>query len=280
MTNAKSTSSLKIKQSNQLGWDARARAYHKYQGKVSAQAVGLLLDAVGIAASSTSTGQRVLDVATGPGYGAGEAARRGASVMGLDFSPAMVALASQNFPKLAFLKGDGENLPFADEGFDAVICCFGMPQMANPERAIAEAHRVLSPSGRYGISLRAEMEKDPNKQMVNAALQAHGKADVALFPAAPDSGLRDPAKYEALLFAVGFTEIEISEVPVIWQPKTDQEILETVYNGSRSSKLLERQNPEAREKINRAILEFAARFKTAEGFKILRLAVILSAKKI
>ena len=280
MTNPKSTTSLATKQSNQLGWDARARAYHKYQGKVSAQAVPPLLDAVGIAAGGTSAGRRVLDVATGPGYGAGEAARRGAGVIGLDFSPAMVALASRNFPEVAFGEGDGENLPFADGAFDAVICCFGMPQMAHPDRAIAEAHRVLSPGGRYGFSLRAEMEKDPNKQMVYAAVQAHGEADMALPPAAPDSGLRDPAKYEALLAGAGFTAIKISEVPVLWQPKTDQEILDTVYNGSRSSKLLERQKPEAREKINRAIVEFAARFKTAEGFEVPRLAVLLSARKI
>ena len=279
MTNPKSTSSLETKQSRQSGWDARARAYYEYQGKVSAQAVGPLLDAVGIA-SGTGAGQRVLDVATGPGYGAGEAARRGARVIGLDFAPTMVALASRNFPEVAFLEGSGENLPFADDSFDAVICCFGMPQMANPDRAIVEAYRVLSPGGRYGFSLRAEMEKDPYKQMVYSAIQAHGNTDVTLPPAAPDSGLRDPAKYEALLAGVGFTEIEISEMPVVWQPQTDQEILDTVYTGSRSSKLLEQQNPEAREKINRAILEFAARFKTTEGFKILRFAVLLSARKI
>jgi len=40
MTNPKSTSSLETKQPNQLGWDARARTYHNFQGKVSAQAVG------------------------------------------------------------------------------------------------------------------------------------------------------------------------------------------------------------------------------------------------
>ncbi|MEE8283463.1 MAG: class I SAM-dependent methyltransferase [Alphaproteobacteria bacterium] len=277
--NPKSTASWETKQTRRSGWDSRARAYHKYQGKVSAQAVGPLLDAVGIAAGGASAGQRVLDVATGPGYAAGEAARRGARVMGLDFAPAMVALASRNFPEVAFLEGDGDHLPFADDAFDAVICCFGMPQMALPERVIAEAYRVLSPGGRYGFTLRAGKARDPNKQMVYAAVQAHGEADVALPPAGSDSGLRDPAKYEALLAAAGFTGIEISEVPVVWRPQTEQEILDTVYNGSRSSRLLERETPQAREKIDRAILEFAARFKVVEGFKIPRLALLLAARK-
>lgn len=275
MTNTTTTSSQETKRAKQLGWDARACAYHNYQGRVSVQAVGPLLDSVGIPAAGPNAGKRVLDVATGPGYGAGAAARRGASAIGLDFSPAMVAIASQNFPQVAFLQGDGENLPFADDRFEAVICCFGMPQMANPARAIAEAHRVLSPGGRYGFSLRAEMDKDPNKQMVYDAVRAYGK----LPPAAPDGGLREPARYEALLAAAGFTEIGISEIPVVWRPRTDQDILDAVYNGSRSSKLLEGQNPEAREKIDRAILDFAARFKTAEGFEILRLAELISARK-
>lgn len=265
-------------QGDKVGWDDRAGAYHKYQGKVSEQAVGRLLDQVDIGASRPNAGKRLLDVATGPGYGAGEAARRGARAIGLDSSPAMVKLASGNFPEVAFLEGDGENLPFADESFEAVICCFGMPQMANPERAIAEAFRVLSPGGRYGFSLRAGMEKDPNKQMIYAAVRAYGNADLP--PASPAGGLRDPAKYQALLDAAGFTEIEVSEVPIVWRPRTEQEILDTVYNGSRSSKLLEPQSPEAREKINRAILKFAARFKAAEEFRMVRLAVFLSARKI
>ena len=73
--------------------------------------------------------------------------------------------------------------------------------------------------------------------------------------------------------------MEISELPVMWRPRSDQEILDTFYYGSGSSILLEPQNPEARERINRAILDSAARFKTADGFEILRLALLLSARK-
>ncbi len=278
MKDPESPISSETKKSTQAGWDSRARAYHEYQGHVSRQAVGPLLDAVGIiAAQGTNAGKRVLDVATGPGYGAGDAARRGAGAIGLDFSSAMVTLASRNFPEVTFLQGDGEHLPFANESFDAVVCCFGMPQMPDPGHAIAEAYRVLAPGGCYGFSLRADRENDPKRRMIYDAVQAHGNADVPSLSG--HRGLRDPAKYQVLLASAEFTEVEISELPVMWRPRSDQEILDTFYYGSGSSMLLEPQNPEARERINRAILDSAARFKTADGFEILRLALLLSARK-
>jgi SAM-dependent methyltransferase len=280
MTGRNAMNSLDGKASTKSEWDARTAAYHKYQGQLSAQAVGPLLDSAGIVEGGASLGRRVLDVATGPGYGAGEAARRGACAVGLDLSREMVAQASRNFPGVPFLEGDGQMLPFADNIFVAVTCCFGMPQMPNPRLAITESCRVLSPGGRFCFSLRADVERDFNKQMVSAAVQVHGKLDMASPRAAHDGTVRDPDKYESLLLSAGFAEIGISEVPLVWRPRSNQEILATINNGSRSSRLLERQPPEAREKINLAILEFASRFKTAQGFEIPRLVILVSARRI
>ena len=55
-----------------------------------------------------------LDVASGPGYVAAVAAQRGTSVIGLDFSSTMVALASRNYPGIEFRQGEAEDLPFPD----------------------------------------------------------------------------------------------------------------------------------------------------------------------
>ena len=57
---------------------------------------------------------RVLDVATGPGYVAGAAAASGATVVGLDFSPPMIAEARRRYPDIEFHEGDAEALPFDD----------------------------------------------------------------------------------------------------------------------------------------------------------------------
>lgn len=242
------------------------------------QSIRPLLDAVGIDGRGGGRGRRVLDVATGPGYGAGEAHARGAVASGLDISPKMIALARTNFPGVPFIEGDGQTLPFDAEEFDVVICNFGLPQMDDPARTIAEAHRVLVPGGRYGVALRGLTGKDYHKQMVISAVREHGDADVSFY-SKTDMGLRDPADYQPLLAEAGFADIAMREIQIVWQPKTEKEIIDTIYSGSRSSRMVRPHSPAAQEKINRAMLNFAARFKGPDGYNILRLAAMLTATK-
>jgi len=81
------------------GWENAAASYELGFGDVTIQSVGPILDAVG-----AGPGVRLLDVACGPGYVAAAAARRKSSVVGIDFSPAMVALASERNPGLNSLR--------------------------------------------------------------------------------------------------------------------------------------------------------------------------------
>ena len=87
--------------------DEIAEGYRDFFTKVTGYAVEPLLDAASVGAST-----RVLDVAAGPGVLASQAARRGASPVGIDISPRMVAIAAAEYPGLDFLQGDAENLPF------------------------------------------------------------------------------------------------------------------------------------------------------------------------
>jgi len=70
------------------GWQRAARHYDDAFGSLTRQAVDPLLDS-----AEVRSGARTLDVASGPGYAAAEAAARGARVAALDFSSAMVELA-------------------------------------------------------------------------------------------------------------------------------------------------------------------------------------------
>lgn len=73
------------------------------------------------------------------------------TVVGVDPSAELraMALASPRSPGLTVRIEDGtaEQLPFADAGFDTVVCTFTLCSVANPERALAEARRVLRPGG-------------------------------------------------------------------------------------------------------------------------------------
>jgi demethylmenaquinone methyltransferase/2-methoxy-6-polyprenyl-1,4-benzoquinol methylase len=97
-----------------------------------------------------SAGGKVLDIACGSGKLSGDLARlagpRG-EVVGLDFSRPMLQLARKENPRLGFLQGDALDLPFEDGRFDATTIAFGLRNLSDPVRGLAEMIRVLRPGG-------------------------------------------------------------------------------------------------------------------------------------
>lgn len=100
-----------------------------------------------------------LDVATGTGdvvleerrqwKRKGMARKLGASsfvTIGSDFVPQMLELARAKAPDVEFVEADGHALPFEDGRFDAVTNSFGLRNMEDPEKGVAEMARVARPS--------------------------------------------------------------------------------------------------------------------------------------
>jgi demethylmenaquinone methyltransferase / 2-methoxy-6-polyprenyl-1,4-benzoquinol methylase len=97
-------------------------------------------------------GDRVLDAACGTGDLAVADHRAGAaSVIGVDFSPRMLALARRKAPGLEWVEGDLLALPFPDDTFDAATVGFGVRNVADLELALRELRRVLRPGGRLAV---------------------------------------------------------------------------------------------------------------------------------
>jgi SAM-dependent methyltransferase len=137
--------------------DARAESYRDFFAPITSLAIAPLLAAVRV-----RRGMALLDVATGCGFLAAEAAARGARVMATDLSPGMLERASALYPDLDFRVADVEHLPVPDGAFDAVTCAFGVGHFPVPEAAVAECVRALKPGGRIALSWWAE----PNRQRV------------------------------------------------------------------------------------------------------------------
>jgi demethylmenaquinone methyltransferase / 2-methoxy-6-polyprenyl-1,4-benzoquinol methylase len=101
---------------------------------------------------TVSGGDRVLDACCGTGDLAVAARRAGAAeVVGLDFSERMLERARRKDPGVEWIRGDLLLLPFEDESFDAATVGFGVRNVADLERGLAELRRVLRPGGRVGI---------------------------------------------------------------------------------------------------------------------------------
>lgn len=106
-------------------------------------------------------GERVLDVACGAGGAAllaAEAVGPAGLVVGLDLSPAMLALARRRAQaagatNIAFQAGDMTRLDFRDGSFDAVMCILGLFFVPDMEAQVAELWRVVGQGGRLAVAV-------------------------------------------------------------------------------------------------------------------------------
>jgi demethylmenaquinone methyltransferase / 2-methoxy-6-polyprenyl-1,4-benzoquinol methylase len=111
-----------------------------------------------VRAVAPSAQDRVLDVATGTGMVAAElVARSGCSVVGLDQSAEMLAAARARFAaqpalgeRVELVEGQAEELPFADESFDALTFTYLLRYVDDPRATMRELARVVRPGGRVG----------------------------------------------------------------------------------------------------------------------------------
>lgn len=105
-----------------------------------------LVDALAVTA-----GEFVLDLAAGTGSSTVPFQRAGATAVACDFSMGMLQVGKRRHPELSFVAGDGMNLPFAADSFDAVTISFGLRNIADVSVALQEMLRVAKPGGRLAV---------------------------------------------------------------------------------------------------------------------------------
>ena len=103
------------------------------------------------AAAVVRSGDRVLDTCCGTGDLALACERAGGRVIGLDFSERMLERARRKSSAIEWVQGDALALPFEDDSFDAATVGFGVRNLEDLDRGLAELARVLRPGGRVGV---------------------------------------------------------------------------------------------------------------------------------
>lgn len=148
------------------GWDSAAPAWKAHgalierQGKPVAERM--------LAATEPVTGERVLELACGPGgVGLAAAARMGAGEVVLsDYSEEMVAVAAEHAaeihgPAVTARVLDMEAIDEPDDSFDVVLCRMGLMFVPDPVRGAAEMARVLRPGGRAAVAVWGPRAENP-----------------------------------------------------------------------------------------------------------------------
>ncbi|MGH7797115.1 MAG: class I SAM-dependent methyltransferase [Candidatus Binatia bacterium] len=257
------------------GWENIPASYHEAFGGLTMQAIEPLLDAAAVK-------RRInfLDIASGPGYVAAAASKRGATVLGVDFSPAMVAHAQRLHPGIEFREGDAEHLPLGNRLFDAAAMNFGILHLGQPEKALLEAHRVLRSGARFAFSVWAPPQETIGFGIVLRAVELHGEPRVVLPEGPPFFRYSDPQECTRGLIVAGFESPAVTQVRQIWRLPAADGLFNAMKDSTvRTAGLLRAQKPTVLNKIRDAIRTEVAKYTKKDVVELPMPALIASAVK-
>ena len=160
------------------------------------------------------SGDTVLDVGCGGGTAVAEMRAEGARAVGFDIDPVMLQAARERHPEAEFAMADAESLLLPDGAARGYRAERVFHTIREPERALAEAHRVLSPGGRLvlvGQDWDAIMIASDDPELTRTLVQANARS-------MPDPSA--PRRQPELLRAAGFTGIEVEGALAVFTDET------------------------------------------------------------
>ena len=254
------------------GWNRAAEAYEAAFATATKQFIPALLDGVG-------SGATLLDIACGPGFVTQAVTDRGAAATGLDFSPAMLAVARERHPGPRFDWGDAEALPYPDGSFAWVVSNFGIHHVPRPALALGEAHRVLRAGGRFAFSYWASNEENIAWKLLFYAIGACGDPKASTAPP-PGGGFASPESGARALAEAGFTGIATISVRGIWRHPDAAALVTAFSDGTaRTAATIAAQPAAAMPAILAHIAAAAEPYRDKNGLAVPIAAVIASGIK-
>lgn len=249
-------------------WSRCARSYSGGFAILTGEAVEPLLKELDI-----GQGDRVLDMGTGPGLVAAATAKRGAAVIGIDFSEAMITEAQQRHPDIKFLQASAEALPFENGAFDKVVGNFILHHSGHPRSLLEEAYRVLEPGGKMGFTVWGESAKLAAFGLFFAAVEQH--AGAAELPHGPLFGVSDFAVFHELVRNAGFRDISVRDLDLTWEMRSIDTLLVAFNDWAK----LDAFPHEVRTAIETTVRKTATAYESTTGFSIPNPAILITAVK-
>jgi ubiquinone/menaquinone biosynthesis C-methylase UbiE len=204
---------------------------------------------------------RILDVCCGTGASAIPAAvsvGSAGNVLGIDIAESLLELArkksqQQGLENIEFRRGDFENLNYDSESFDVVVCVFGIFFVPDMVAAVQELWRMVRPGGKLAITSWGENVFEPANKIFWGAIEAERPDLSKKFT--PWDRISDPSSLQALLVAGGATQVEIFAEAGVHELASPEDWWTIVMGGGLRG-TIDQLEPEARERVRQANLEF------------------------
>jgi SAM-dependent methyltransferase len=151
-------------------------------------------------------GELVLDVGTGTGNALAAAAGDGRTLVGLDASPAMLAIAHERAGGAVLVVGDFAAMPFPDRQFDAVVSTHALLFADDRVAVLREVRRVVRGGGRLSLSVPGPVQVTPTT-IYGSIYERHGLATAGNYPTL--------AELAGWAEAAGWADVQVAADPAV-----------------------------------------------------------------
>lgn len=255
-------------------WDSQARSW--YAQRESLLAASRPIHEWLVQHLEPKSGQRVLEIAAGPGDTGFLAAKQlgNGRLVSTDLSTTMVEMARKRGAELGITNADfrvldAQAMDLADASFDGVICRWGFMLMPDPAAAFRECHRVLKPGGRLVFAVFTAPDENPFASIPARVLIEAGHL------APPATGwqpgilaLNDRNRVQMLLDGAGFTSSHIDGVAMSWTFASAGEYWTFLVDLTALGPLIRTLTDEARDAVRAEIDRRLAAFTRADGIAL------------
>jgi SAM-dependent methyltransferase len=241
-----------------------------------------------LALTMPEPGERVLELACGPGSVGLAAAERIAptgEVVLSDVVAEMTSIAAaraeaRGLTNVGTLVLDLESIEQPDCSFDVVLCREGLMLVPDPTRATREIHRVLRPGGRVAIAVWGPREQNPWLGVVLDAVSAQTGKPVPPAGIPGPFSLDDPDELARVLSDGGLADVAITELSTPVRADTLEEWwTRTSALAGPLAKVLTSLPENARQALRARVQEAASAYETPTGLEFPGVTLLAAARR-